>query len=268
MTDRLTLEGILSEIGSDASGFAVRVEECVSSTNTVLKGEAAEAAGDCPQGGPDAPLSVLVADRQTAGRGRMGRSFESPAGSGIYLSVLFRQALPAEGALALTTAAAVAACRAIEDCTGEAPSIKWVNDIYLHGKKVCGILTEGSADPSTGMLRWAVMGIGFNVYKPQNGFSDAIKDVAGIISPKPQENLRNRLSGAFLRHLKRLLQDGNCADEYRRRSFITGRRINVLRGGASRPALALGIDDQCRLLVRYDDGAAEALSSGEVSIRL
>ena len=198
----------------------------------------------------------------------MGRSFESPAGTGIYLSVLFRQVLPAEGALSITTAAAVSACRAIEECTDAEPSIKWVNDVYVRGKKVCGILTEGSADPSTGTLRWAVMGIGFNVYEPENGFSDAIKEVAGIISPKPQENLRNRLSGAFLRHLKSLLLCGSFSDEYRRRSFVPGRRINVLRSGIPRPALALGIDDGCRLLVRYEDGSTEALSSGEVSIRI
>ena len=270
MTDQLTLNGILSEIGSGASGFDIRLEDCVSSTNTVLKELAAKEAESgigALRTPADAPWTVLIADRQTAGRGRMGRSFESPAGTGIYLSVLFRQALPAEGALAITTAAAVAACRAIEECTDEEPSIKWVNDVWVRGKKVCGILTEGSADPSAGLLRWAVMGIGFNVYEPQNGFSDAVKDVAGIISPKPRENLRNRLSGAFLRHLESLLRCGGYSDEYKRRSFIPGSMINVIRGGVFRPALALDIDDRCRLLVRYEDGSTEALSSGEVSIR-
>ena len=173
--DVLSLEGIIRELGGYSGFFDIELRKSVTSTNTLLKelADVAEAA---------APWKVMIAEEQTAGRGRMGRSFESPEGTGIYLSILMKPHIPAEKAVRITTAAAVAACRAIEECTAETPSIKWVNDVYVRGKKVCGILTEGSADPATGLLNWAVMGIGFNVYKPQNGFSDAIKDVAGPIT--------------------------------------------------------------------------------------
>ena len=284
MTDVLSLESILKEAGSAASGFDVRLEKSVSSTNTLLKEEASRQIREAQSGaGLDgaAPWRVLIAEEQTAGRGRMGRSFESPAGSGIYLSVLMRPDIPAEKAVRITTAAAVAACRAIEECTDEKPQIKWVNDVYIRGKKVCGILTEGAADPVSGKLLWAVMGIGFNVYEPENGFSEPVKSVAGAITQTVRENLRNRLSGAFLRHFRALaqdLQDPKTAEEYKRRSFLIGSRVSVIRTAgfadagsfgkaAARQAQVLDIDEDCRLVVRYEDGSSEALSSGEVSVR-
>ena len=124
---------------------------------------------------------MLVAESQTAGRGRLGRSFHSPVGTGLYMSILLRPTFSAERALFITTAAAVAVCRAIEQETGLKPQIKWVNDIYLHEKKICGILTESSINFETKGLKWAVLGIGLNLSEPEGGFPEEIRSVAGAL---------------------------------------------------------------------------------------
>ena len=250
--------------GGEAEGSADRMSlevlSAVDSTNSYLKQKAAQTPS----------WHVVIASEQTAGRGRMGRTFESPPGTGVYLSVLLRPALPAQQAVRLTTAAAVAACLAIEDCTDSSASIKWVNDVYVRGKKTCGILTEASIDLESGGLDWAVMGIGFNVYEPQGGFPAEIRNIAGAIAEKPVRDLRCRIAASFLKHYYDLVETGRLdgySDEYIKRSFVIGRSVNVLRSGSSRPAKALSIDEECRLIVEYEDGSREALSSGEVSIR-
>lgn len=246
------------------SGLAERVSlevlSAVDSTNNYLKRKASQTPS----------WHAVIASEQTAGRGRMGRTFESPAGTGVYLSVLLRPALPAQQAVRLTTAAAVAACLAIEECTDSLASIKWVNDVYVNGKKTCGILTEASIDLESGGLDWAVMGIGLNVYEPEGGFPAEIRNIAGAITEKHSRDLRCRIAASFLRHyydIAETRQLKGYPDEYIRRSFVIGKCINVLRSGTSRPAKALSIDEECRLLVEYEDGTQEALSSGEVSIR-
>ncbi len=246
------------------SGLAKRVSlevlSSVDSTNNYLKRMVSQTPS----------WHAVIASEQTAGRGRMGRTFKSPAGTGVYLSVLLRPALPAQQAVRLTTAAAVAACLAIEECTDASASIKWVNDVYVNGRKTCGILTEASIDLESGGLDWAVMGIGFNVYEPEGGFPEEIRNIAGAVTGKRSRDLRCRIAASFLRHYYNIVETGHLEgypDEYIRRSFVIGKQINVLRGGTSRPAKALSIDEECRLLVEYEDGMQEALSSGEVSIR-
>ncbi|MBQ5523777.1 MAG: biotin--[Oscillospiraceae bacterium] len=202
---------------------------------------------------------------------RIGRSFYSPSDTGIYLSVLLRPSLPASEAVRITTAAAVAACRAIEECTEAVPKIKWVNDVFVDGKKVCGILTEGSLNMEAGGLDWAVMGIGLNVYEPEGGFPEEIRQVAGAIAQQRKKNLRNMLAASFLRQFYGIcsnLPAADFAEEYRKRSFLQGKEVLVLRGETAVPARVLEIDDDCRLVVQYENGSQEALSSGEVSIRL
>ena len=243
-----------------AEKISLEVLSTVDSTNTYLKSKAAETPS----------WHAAIASQQTAGRGRMGRSFESPANTGVYLSVLLRPDLPAQEALKLTTASAVAACLAIEECTDSKAQIKWVNDVYVNGRKTCGILTEASIDLESGGLDWAVMGIGFNVYEPEGGFPEEIRGIAGAITAERSRDLRSRIAASFLKHYYDIVELGRLegfAEEYKRRSFIIGERVNVLRGGSSRPARALDIDEECRLIVEYEDGSQEALSSGEVSIR-
>ena len=259
--DAVSEAGIRMALGNLAEVFTLEVHDTVSSTNTLLK----ERADTLPE------WYAIISSCQTAGRGRIGRSFYSPSDTGVYLSVLLRPQLPAQEATRITTAAAVAACRAIESCTKACPKIKWVNDVFIEGKKVCGILTEGSFNMETGGLDWTVMGIGLNVYEPEGGFPEEIRQIAGSIAKKREKNLRNKLAAAFLRQFYILcneLTKADFAEEYRKRSFLIGEEILVLRGDAVLPAKALNIDEECRLLVQYEDGRKEALSSGEVSVRL
>ncbi len=242
---------------------------------------------------------AVIAAEQTSGAGRRGRSFYSPSGTGVYISVLLKpENCPAQDAVRITTIAAVAACMAIENVTadipgtentrestadmrpgiGERPGIKWVNDVYLRGKKVCGILTEGAFNMESALLDYAVLGIGFNVYEPEGGFPGEIAKIAGAVFPGETEDAKNRLCAAFLFYFEkwyRQLSGRNYTEEYRKRSIVTGQKIRVLKGmeymqgaDAGKSAEALAIDDDCRLLVRYEDGSEEWLSTGEISIRL
>ena len=260
-SDVITKEGLLAALGPEGARYTLEVHDSITSTNTVLK-ERAESLTD---------WYVIVSGRQTAGRGRIGRSFYSPEATGIYLSVLLRPDLPAEQSVRITTAAAVAACRAIEEKTDRTPGIKWVNDVFVEGRKVCGILTEGSLNLETGGLDWVVMGIGFNVYEPEGGFPEEIREIAGPVAAERAGDLRVHLAGSFLRHFGKVcdsLAEASFAEEYRKRSIVTGQNILVLRNGQEIPAFAEDIDGECRLRVRYADGREELLSSGEVSIRL
>lgn len=238
---------------------ALEVYPSVPSTNTLLKEMAAAGA---PHG------TVVVAAAQTAGRGRRGRSFFSPDGTGLYISVLLRPDLPLAQAVRITTAAAVAAADAVEDITGRVPGIKWVNDLYLDGRKVAGILTEAAADGDR--LQYAVLGIGVNVAPPPGGFPPEIAGIAGAILPAPIPDGRARLAAAFLTRFFRLAETLGAAaymDEYRRRCFVLGKPITVLRGDEQYPAEAVGVDEDGGLIVRRPDGTREVLSSGEVSVR-
>ncbi len=233
----------------------------VGSTNTLLRELALQGA---PHG------TVALADKQSAGRGRRGRGFLSPEG-GIYLSILLRPELSAAQGVRLTIAACVGVCRAIKAVCGLDGDIKWVNDIFLHGKKICGILTEGGAGLESGLLDYAVVGVGLNYRAPAGGFPPELADIAGsLYSPAEQPPLpRGRMAATLIDSLMEALadpEDEAIMAEYRNRSLAPGKRVLVLREGSQRPALAQAILSDGSLLVRYDDGATEALFSGEVSI--
>ncbi len=239
------------------SSFAV-----IDSTNTALKAMAVR--GE-PAG------AVLVAEHQTAGRGRLSRSFFSPSGSGLYMSMLLRPSLPAADALLLTTAAAVAAAEAIEAVSGAAVGIKWVNDLFVRDRKVCGILAESAISPN-GMLDWAVVGIGINCRVPEGGFPAELDRIAGALygvdDPAPSA-LRSRLAAGILTRYAALTAALPSADflaEYRRRSILIGRRVTLSTTGEW--VSVVGIDDACRLLVRTATGEQKAVSTGECSVYL
>ena len=242
-------------------GMTLVVKDGVTSTNRLLKELAKEGA---PEG------TVLMASSQTEGRGRLGRTFYSPDGTGLYMSVLLRPTVPASEALSLTTAAAVAVCRAVEAVSSRTARIKWVNDVFCDEKKVCGILTEADLDPQTGGLSYAVLGIGVNVCDPQEGFPAELADIAASVYGKGEGDI-NRLAAAILDAFFEeyaVLAEKRFVEEYRERSLLCGRRITVKKTDGDREATAVEVDGQCRLRVRYDDGSEEALSSGDVSIKL
>lgn len=254
--DMLCEDRIKSSLKGYASSLTVECRSEVTSTNNILKERAFDS--EC----------ALIALSQTAGKGRLGRSFFSPHDTGLYLSLRLRFPQSAEKLMLLTPAAAVAACRAIEAVGGEKAQIKWVNDLILHDRKVCGILTEVLHSPDGELT--VIVGVGINVYAPDEGFPDELRDIAGYVFSERRDNLRNDLASAFINCFAEFFCDIDNADfisEYRERSCIVGKRINVIKGGSSRAAQALDIDNECRLLIRYDDGTAEALYSGEISIR-
>ncbi len=232
------------------SGYTVTVVEEMASTNTALKEMAAAGA---PMG------TVLIADRQTCGRGRLGRQFHSPEG-GLYLSVLVP---PAD---TVTCRAAVAAARAIESLCDAKIDVKWVNDLFLNGRKVAGILAEGVLAPD-GTLTAVVLGIGVNV--GETTFPDALQSIATSLGNEGYSLTREDLASAFLTGLTQTLcADISVMDEYRRRNLALGRQITVLRGSETYPATAEGITDDGHLVVRTADGTVQTLSSGEIRIRL
>lgn len=232
------------------------------STNTALKARA-------EQGAPEG--LTLLAEQQTAGRGRLGRSFYSPAETGLYMSLLLRPQLPAQEVTALTCCAAAAVAESIEALTGAETQIKWVNDVFLGGKKVAGILTEGSLDCETGFLRYAVVGIGVNLTPPAGGFPPELAQIAGGIG-EVTPALRPRLAAAILDRL----MDGYAAlpatpffSAYARRSLVLGKPVTILAPGKPpEEAVALGLEPDFSLRVRLADGTERRLSTGEVSVRM
>jgi BirA family biotin operon repressor/biotin-[acetyl-CoA-carboxylase] ligase len=262
-SDVLTAAAVEKHLGALAGVFDIDYRATVTSTNSVLKDLAA---GGAREG------TVVAAITQTAGRGRFGRSFYSPADSGVYFSVLLRPGVGAPDATLLTTAAAVAVARAVEDVTGAPARIKWVNDVYCGGKKVCGILTEGAFNMESGAMDYAVVGIGVNVAPPPGGFPADLSAVATSVCGQDNAaaGVRARLiAGILIRfwdYYQNLSGKAFLA-EYKARSLVVGHDVDVVAAGATRPARALEIDDGCRLVVRFEDGEVRALSSGEVSIR-
>ena len=243
--------------------FDISVHKTLPSTNRFLKQQAAEGRREG---------TVIIAESQSDGRGRFGRSFYSPGDTGVYFSILLRPTVVTADATLLTTAAAVAVAQAVESVTGVNAQIKWVNDIFCSGKKVCGILTEGAFDMESGALDYAVVGIGLNVTPPLGGFPDQIADIAASVcgTKGAASDIRARLVAEILQrfwsyYLK--LSDKAYLGEYKARSLILNKDIDVISGDTKRTARALDIDDDCHLVVRFEDGTIKSLSSGEVSIR-
>jgi len=239
--------------------FTLDVRDHADSTNSLLKQMTQYDEG-----------YILIADSQSAGRGRLGRSFYSPPGSGVYFSVLLKPKTPADNGF-ITAAAAVAACDAISSVFGAQAGIKWVNDIYTDGRKVCGILAESALSSCSDIPLYVILGVGINVYMPEGGFPAGISEIAGALSDKPERDGRNSLISFFINRFFELYRgfDKNVILEaYREREIVTGKKITVLSGGNRREALAVGIDGSCGLIVEYPDGSAETLVSGEVSIIL
>ncbi len=263
--DILSAQGIRKYLSSELTGLQITVLSTVSSTNSLLREKAAGGTQD---------NCVILANEQTAGRGRSGRSFFSPAETGIYMSLLLRPGnCSSEQALQITTMAAAAVCASIDAVSDseEQAQIKWVNDIYLHGKKVCGILTEGSFSLENGMLEYAVLGLGINIYPPKQKFPAELAALAGSVFQTPRDDVKNRLAAEFLNrfydYYTRSEASPDYIEEYRKRSLVIGKQVLLVSASESKSAVVLGIDNQCRLLVRYENGREEACSSGEIRVK-
>ena len=261
MIDSLNAEKIKDFLPDKYNSLDILSFGEVDSTNNIIRKMAEDGANEgC----------TAIASCQTAGKGRLGKSFFSPEDTGIYMSILLRPTFKAENSGLITTAAAVAVCKALEALGTENPKIKWVNDIFVRSKKVCGILTESSLKHN-GSFDYAVLGIGINVYSPNNGFSEDLRNIAGFIFPEKQENLRNRLSALIIEEFFALyerLTDKSFFGFYKQHCFVLGKEITVIKSGEKeKKATALDLDDRFRLLVDYGD-KTEYLSSGEISIKI
>lgn len=216
--------------------------------------------------------TVVIADRQTGGRGRLGRSFHSPGGTGIYLSVILRPECKISELMHLTCAAAVAASGAVFASTGVQPRIKWTNDLIFGSKKLAGILTEPFVGYN-GQVPFAIVGIGINCNQRIGEFPPELGEMAcslSMITGKPID--RSLLAANLIRELEAmsrlLLSDkARIMDSYRGLCATIGQEVSVHSFDQVRHGRALGIDDNGALLVRFADGHTEAVSAGEVSVR-
>lgn len=214
--------------------------------------------------------NVIIAESQSAGRGRLGRTFCSPKKSGIYFSVILKPSVEIEKAPLITSASAVAVCEAIESVCGGNPRIKWINDIFMNGRKICGILTEASVNFESAALDYAIIGIGINTGSVKEVFDSELLGIASSIEDECGISVSKcRLIAEILNRLEyRLSQLENrlFMEDYRKYSCIIGERIAVIKAGSEREAVACDIDDMAGLIVKYDDGSSETLNSGEARI--
>ena len=215
--------------------------------------------------------TVLVSTEQTTGKGRTGKSFYSPKDTGVYISILLRPDIPATESLFFTTSAAVATAKAIEDVSDRKAQIKWVNDVYIEDKKVCGILTEASLNIETNKLDYAVVGIGINLIPPKGGFPKDIKKIATTVFENKADS-KNKTSILVAHLLDYYMEYYNSFDsnshlkEYINRSNMIGKQITIYKGDQIIKARAIDIDSKCRLKIEDEDGNTSLLSYGEVSI--
>ncbi|MGN0522179.1 MAG: biotin--[acetyl-CoA-carboxylase] ligase [Eubacterium sp.] len=208
-------------------------------------------------------IFLVTADEQTAGRGRQGKSFYSPPMTGVYFSLVIHPKTTLKNAVTATTAAAVAVCRAIETLTDKKPKIKWVNDVYLNGAKICGILTEAVTNFESGIVDSVIIGIGINIKTID--FPDDV-DGAGSLGEGVS---RSRLIAQIVNELMNIASGDykSFIDYYRSHSLVIGERINFIQNGKITPATAVAIDETGGLEVRLENGEVTVLRSGEISIR-
>ena len=273
----------------------------IDSTNTYAKqllakcGNLRTADGSLTEAGQKYHKSIFIAEKQTAGRGRLGRTFVSPEKTGIYISVIYAPKGGITNPARLTASAAVAICRAIKNVLGRLPEgcsvepqIKWINDIFVGGKKVCGVLAEGVANFESGMIEAAVVGMGINIKKNKTAFEGELADVVGTLedalsqtspdAPAPSIS-RVQLAAEIAGQVLNIFEEDSSSPaahkaiikEYKEASFLLGQELTVypLIGDqkSSYKATATDIDENAGLIVTLKDGSQRTLSSGEVTLK-
>lgn len=266
--DILSVEGIRQYVSKEVNDrLQIEVYPKLTSTNTVLKEKAA--------GGAEEWLVVLAVE-QTAGKGRMNRTFYSPSDTGLYMSILLKPAMEATQALFLTTMTAVAVAEAIDEMFQIETKIKWVNDLYYQEKKICGILTEAAINVENASLDYAVVGIGVNIAQPKGAFPEELRNKAGaILAQQPKgvgrDNLKNRLAAKIIEHMSQeyaKLHTHAFMERYREKSMLIGKEVYRISDVQKEKLRVLEIDENAALVVEYMDGHVEALRSGEVSVSM
>lgn len=215
--------------------------------------------------------SIVIVESQTAGRGRLGRSFISRSENGLYMSIILRPSIPAEQCVNITALGAVAVLEAIEEIANKECSIKWVNDIYIEDKKCCGILTEASFDFESGNLQYAVIGIGVNLCAPDKGFDEEIKEIAcGVYENGCPKGMKARLCAEIVNKffkLYRCIEERSYIKKYREKSNIIGKDVDVYIGDKVICGKAIDVDENANLIVKDSSGEIRKFNSGEARVR-
>lgn len=236
------------------------VFDCIDSTNDEAKRQWKE----CRK----AP-GLFISGEQTNGRGRRGRSFYSPKGTGLYMSLLLQPTTGLEDSVHITTATAVVVARALRNLTGEDIGIKWVNDLYLKDKKICGILTEAVMETNVQENPAIVIGIGINI--STEDFPEELQEIAGGLGMKDGlvdvNQLAARIAADLLDYAKDM-KDCSFVEDYRRMSVVLGKEIRYNEGDALVTATAFDIDSEGGLMVELPDGSVKVLKTGEITVRL
>jgi BirA family biotin operon repressor/biotin-[acetyl-CoA-carboxylase] ligase len=261
-SDVVSEESIRMFLKEEFKEISISVFKSLPSTNTKAK---EEAISNAVHG------TVIFSDEQTRGRGRYGREFFSPADSGIYMSIILKPNLNVSSSVLVTTAAAVGVIKALDNFTDEKVQIKWVNDIFMNGKKVCGILTEAVTDFESGTVESIIVGIGLNVKTKSEDFPDELKDIAGSLSLNDTDtSIRSQLAAEIINNILSISKDLDNKEFlkiYKSRSLILGKQIIYTKNNKIEEARAHDIDEFGRLVILKKDGKIEQLSSGEVSIK-
>ena len=257
----ITADIIKNHLSDKNSNINVYVYDCVSSTNDLAKEYAAN----------NYTEAVFVARKQTAGRGRRGRSFFSPDSTGLYMSILLHPTCSVDSYTLLTPAAAVATAKAIEKVSDKKVDIKWINDIYLDGKKMCGILCESSFNRDSS-ASFVVVGIGINLCTPEGGFPEEISNIATSLfgNKLPDENVESLLCSEIVNNVVEYFENiegRSFMEEYKRKMFLLGKEITVISSNETYPVIATDISPDAHLIVTLRDNSTKVLNSGEISIR-
>ena len=261
-SDIISSEGIQLFLNDKYKNIPITVYKSLPSTNTQAK---IETMNNAVHG------TVIISEEQTKGRGRFGRNFFSPSDSGIYMSIILKPDLNISDSVLITTAAAVAVCNAIDKFSDEKPQIKWVNDIYIKSKKVCGILTEAVTDFESGMVESVIVGIGLNVKTKEEEFPDYLQNIAGSIFHADEKFcIRNQLSAELINNVLSIcenLLNKQFLELYKERSMILGEYILYNKNNEWIEGYALDIDEYGGLIIINKDDQKETLHSGEISVR-
>ncbi len=263
--DRIRSGELTDAVAGGILGRNIVCLDSVDSTNLEIKRRAMDGTAEG---------LVVISEEQTGGRGRQGRTFQSPKGKGLYLSALLRPPLAPNQILSITAWTAVAVCNAIEEACGVRPGIKWTNDIILEGKKICGILTEMEVEGESGALNSVVVGIGVNVNEVAKDFAPEVRSVAASLSMVLGKQVRRSdVASCLIRALDRMYADFLTGQKefylarYRADCVTLGREVQFLLPDGEVQAFAQDIDDEFSLVVEYGDGSVGTIFSGEVSVR-
>ena len=262
--DIISIPGIKPFLSEKSQFYAnkIQVHKSLESTNKTAK-EMAVAGAEHG--------TIIISDCQTMGRGRYSRNFFSPSGGGLYMSIVLRpEAMNFKNPTSVTAFAAVSVCEAIESISTKVPKIKWVNDIFIDGKKVCGILTEAVTDFESGGLDWVVLGIGINVHTRTEDFPSDLQPLATSIYPdEKMPGVRNRLSAEIINRIlgfETLPSETEIFEKYKKRLMMLGKEITVIQNQMKYKATAIDVDSVGHLIAKNENGEIITLSSGEIRI--